>query len=56
MSILFYKRPDYVARASGPMDPANYERMVENKQKPIPPELSFDMIVANRAMPPVRDA
>lgn len=53
MSLLFYRRPNYVDRMSSPMDPVEYERFIENKRKAIPPELSFEMVVANRAMPPV---
>ena len=53
MSLLFYKRPDYVARAVGPVDPAEYERQLEKTRKSIPSQLSFEMVVSNRAMPPV---
>lgn len=53
MSILFYKRPNYVARMPGPMDQANYDKILEKQKSSIPPQLSFEMIVANRAMPPV---
>ena len=53
MSLLFYKRPDYVPRAPGPMDPIDYERYLERTRKTIPPQLSFEMVVSNRAMPPV---
>lgn len=53
MSLLFYKRPNYVNLALGPTDPAEYERQLEVSRKAIPSELSFEMVVSNRAMPPV---
>lgn len=35
------------------MDQAEYEKVLKKQSALIPPQLSFDMIVANRAMPPV---
>lgn len=53
MSLLFYRRPDHIRRPHGPIDLVEYERTLEKKSKGIPKELSFDMVVGNRAMPPV---
>ena len=50
MSLLFYRRPDYV-RDTGPMDSSDYLKYVEKCRRAIPPELCFDNVVANRAMP-----
>ncbi|KAG8527980.1 uncharacterized protein KY384_006896 [Bacidia gigantensis] len=52
MSLLFYKRPDYIPRPRGAIDPAEYERNLEKSRRSIPPELSFEMVVSNRALPP----
>ncbi|OCK82249.1 hypothetical protein K432DRAFT_324605 [Lepidopterella palustris CBS 459.81] len=55
MSILFYRRPDYISRPPGPLNASACQRYAEkstrNKSQ-IPQELSFDNIVANRALPP----
>lgn len=53
MSLLFYRRPDHIRRPPGPADLVEYERTLEKKSKGIPKELSFEMVVGNRAMPPV---
>ena len=50
MSLLFYRRPDYV-RNTGPMDSSDYQKHIEKTRRAIPPELCFDNVVANRAMP-----
>ncbi len=54
MSILFYRRPDYVAKVPGPMNLAQCQVYVERTQKhkrAIPPELSFENVIQNRALP-----
>lgn len=54
MSVLFYRRPDYVAKLPGPMNLAQCQVYVERTQKhrrAIPPELSFENIIQNRALP-----
>lgn len=50
MSLLFYRRPNYV-RETGPMDSLDYQKYVEKTRRAIPPELCFENVVANRAMP-----
>lgn len=50
MSLLFYRRPNYV-RETGPMDSSDYQKYVEKTRRAIPPELCFENVVANRAMP-----
>ena len=63
MSILFYKRPQYVKRPEGPLDATNCEAYFNRSNKckaAIPPELSFEQIMGNKAapvsIPLVRDA
>lgn len=54
MSILFYRRPDYVSRTNGPLNRAECQRYVErtaNNKRGIPEELSFDNVLANKALP-----
>lgn len=54
MSILFYRRPDYVAKVPGPMNLTQCQLYVERTQKhkrAIPPELSFENVIQNRALP-----
>ncbi|KAI4265768.1 MAG: hypothetical protein L6R38_009189 [Xanthoria sp. 2 TBL-2021] len=55
MSLLFYRRPDFVAKLPGPMDKTQCQIYVDRTQKhkkAIPPELSFDNILQNKALPP----
>ncbi|KAL2040309.1 hypothetical protein N7G274_006752 [Stereocaulon virgatum] len=55
MSVLLYKRPDYIAKAAGPMTLTQCQIYVERTQKhrrAIPPELSFENIIQNKALPP----
>ena len=51
MSLLFYKRPDYVAKITGPMEASNYQQYLEKTRRSIPTELGFEYVVSNRAMP-----
>lgn len=54
MSLLFYRRPDYVAKLPGPMSLAQCQIYVERTQKhrrAIPPELSFENVIQNKALP-----
>lgn len=54
MSVLFYRRPDYVAKLPGPMSLAQCQIYVERTQKhkrAIPPELSFQNVIQNKALP-----
>ena len=55
MSILFYRRPDYVDKAPGYLNDSACQRYVErtkgSKHK-APMELSFDNILNNRTLPP----
>lgn len=55
MSVLFYRRPDYVAKLPGPMSLSQCQVYVERTQKhkrAIPAELSFENIIQNKALPP----
>lgn len=55
MSILFYRRPDYVDKAPGYLNDSACQRYVDrtkgSKHK-APIELSFDNILNNRTLPP----
>lgn len=54
MSLLFYRRPDFVKRYDGPLDAMACQRMVaknySNKQS-LPESVSFDKIIENRTHP-----
>lgn len=54
MSILFYKRPEYVLKRNGPL--AECKRKGGTAQDcstaTIPPELSFENVVCNKCLPP----
>lgn len=55
MSILFYKRPDYVAKPPGPLNVSDCQKYVERtmgSKSSIPPELSFENVIQNKALPP----
>ncbi|KKY15961.1 putative regulator of g protein signaling superfamily [Diplodia seriata] len=55
MSILFYRRPDFVSKSNGPLDRKECQRYVErtaNGKRGIPEELSFENILTNKALPP----
>ncbi|KAI9809369.1 MAG: hypothetical protein M1827_006881 [Pycnora praestabilis] len=55
MSILFYRRPDYIQRSSGPLNQSECQLYVERSKKSrsaIPNELSFENIITNKALPP----
>lgn len=51
MSLLFYKRPDYVEKRTGPMGTSDYQDYLKKSRAVIPKELGFEYVVANRAMP-----
>lgn len=51
MSLLFYRRPDYVERHSGPMGANDYQTYLEKSRAAIPTELCFEYVVTNRALP-----
>ena len=55
MSVLLYRRPDFVAKLPGPMTKSQCQLYVDRTQKhkrSIPPGLSFENIVQNKALPP----
>ena len=51
MSLLFYRRPDYVEKHPGPMDTSDYQKYLERNRAAIPKELCFENVIANSAMP-----
>ncbi|KAL8960448.1 MAG: hypothetical protein Q9193_002848 [Seirophora villosa] len=54
MSILFYKKPDYRAIGEGPLDLQKCQKYVERTKDckgEIPPDLSFEWIISNKALP-----
>lgn len=51
MSLLYYKRPDYVERRNTPMAASDYRTYLERQRASIPPELCFEYVMSNRAVP-----
>jgi hypothetical protein len=54
MSILFYRRPDFVAKLPSPLTLAECQAYIDKTQKhrkAIPAELSFEKVVHNKALP-----
>jgi len=54
MSILFYKRPEYVLKSSGPLTQCARKggTAQDCSNAAIPPELSFDNVICNKCLPP----
>ena len=54
MSILFYKRPEYVLRHNGPLAECSRKggTAEDCSTAAIPPELSFENVVCNKCLPP----
>ncbi|CZR53050.1 uncharacterized protein PAC_02928 [Phialocephala subalpina] len=55
MSILFYRRPDYLNKSSGPINAtecARYVKRAKNSERAIPQGLSFEDVMNNKALPP----
>ena len=54
MSILFYKRPQYVLKSNGPLKACSRKGGTPQDcaDAAIPPELSFENIVCNKCLPP----
>lgn len=54
MPLQFYRRPDFIAKVPGPLDLAQCQAYIERTQKhrgAIPPELSFESVIQNKALP-----
>jgi len=54
MSVLFYRRPDYLNKPDGPINTADCQKYAErakNAERIIPPGLSFDEVMNNKALP-----
>lgn len=51
MSLLYYKRPDYVEKSTAPMAASDHRTFLERQRASIPPELCFEYVIANRAVP-----
>ena len=54
MSFLFYKKPKAVIHCDGPLDICNVPsrpEKVEQCQAAIPPQLSFEQVLSNKAAP-----
>ena len=49
MSLLFYKRPEYVLKSNGPLTHAAPQNC---QNAAIPPELSFERVVCDKCLPP----
>ncbi|KAH8687866.1 regulator of G protein-like protein [Tricladium varicosporioides] len=55
MSILFYRRPDYLNKPNGPINPSDCDLYVERAKKSeriIPEGLSFEDIINKKTLPP----
>ncbi|TID27624.1 regulator of G protein-like protein [Venturia nashicola] len=55
MSVLFYRRPNFVHRPAGPLNQDDCQKFAEkakHNKNAIPPELSFDNILDGRTLPP----
>ncbi|KAL2071526.1 hypothetical protein VTL71DRAFT_12761 [Oculimacula yallundae] len=55
MSVLFYRRPDYLQRPAEPVnagDCARYVERAKNSERKIPEGLSFENVINNKALPP----
>ncbi|KAL9606672.1 MAG: hypothetical protein Q9179_000194 [Wetmoreana sp. 5 TL-2023] len=55
MSILFYQKPDYRPKGDGPLNIQKCQKYVERAKGckgQIPPDLSFERIISNKALPP----
>ncbi|ESZ91667.1 hypothetical protein SBOR_7924 [Sclerotinia borealis F-4128] len=55
MSLLFYRRPDYTNKTTGPINATECQRYVaraRNSERAIPPGLSFEDVIGNRSLPP----
>lgn len=54
MSLLFYRRPDYVAKSPGYLDQSACQKYVERSKDSrgqIPEDASFDRVVENKTKP-----
>ena len=54
MSLLFYRRPDFVAKMPGPLGLAQCQAYVDKTQKhrrAIPSQLSFENVIQDKALP-----
>ncbi|TVY83806.1 hypothetical protein LSUE1_G001217 [Lachnellula suecica] len=55
MSVLFYRRPDYLNKANGPINKNDcqlYVQRAKSSQRVIPDGLSFDEIINKKTLPP----
>ncbi|KAL9633435.1 MAG: hypothetical protein Q9164_004703 [Protoblastenia rupestris] len=52
MSLLFYKRPPYVAKQDGHLTECKRTGDTDCSNTSIPPELSFENVICNKCMPP----
>jgi hypothetical protein len=54
MSILFYKKPEYISKESGPLNNSSCQKYVERaacSRAQIPPELSFENVMEGKTLP-----
>jgi hypothetical protein len=54
MSVLFYRRPDYISKPSSPInasDCAKYVARAKGSERAIPPGLSFEEVLNNKPLP-----
>ncbi|MCJ1471371.1 hypothetical protein MMC13_000010 [Lambiella insularis] len=56
MSLLFYKRPDYVTKSDGPLNLSDCQKYVERaacSRASVPDNLSFENVMEGRTLPPM---
>lgn len=54
MSVLFYRRPDYISKPTSPInasDCAKYVERAKGSERAIPPGLSFEEVLNNKPLP-----
>ena len=54
MSVLFYRRPTFIERHDGPLNPSDCQKYIERtkgRKDAIPAELAFDTIMQGKTLP-----
>jgi hypothetical protein len=54
MSVLFYRRPDYISKPNGPVnasDCAKYVERARSSERAIPPGLSCEEVINDKPLP-----
>lgn len=54
MSVLFYRRPDYISKPTSPINASDCAKYVEEakaSERAIPPGLSFEEVINDKPLP-----